>query len=124
MPHILVVDGSPVVRTVVRYMLKPTGATVGEAAGGREALRLCAERPADLVVCDLLTPGGDGLGLVLELRRRFPGARVVATCAGGAVDAGGTLAVALLLGAEGALEKPFDREALLAAVAPLLPTDG
>jgi len=74
----LVVDDEPAVRRAVRRMLEAQGFTCLEAGSGREALAVLAgtgELP--LIVSDLRMPELDGMGLLTEVRRRFPDTAVV-----------------------------------------------
>lgn len=58
--RVLVVDDSPVNRTVARGMLQKAGCEVFEAGGGREALETLQTVAFDLVLMDLQMPGMDG----------------------------------------------------------------
>ena len=74
----LVVDDEPAVRRAVQRMLEAQGFTCLEAGSGREALAVLAgtgELP--LIVSDLRMPELDGMGLLTEVRRRFPDTAVV-----------------------------------------------
>jgi signal transduction histidine kinase len=67
---ILIVDDDPVVRMLMRASLEGDGFAVKEASDGQDACRLCAERPPDLMVVDVVMPGMDGFALCREVRRR------------------------------------------------------
>ena len=58
-PSILVVDDDAAIRLVVTRVLRRKGHRVEEAGDGREALRLLASRPFDIVFLDLVMPGMD-----------------------------------------------------------------
>jgi two-component system, cell cycle response regulator DivK len=83
MPKILVVDDNAVSRELLRYVLKPLGLEIVEAASGLEALERIAEVHPDLVLLDLDMPGLDGYGVLREVRRKpeWAGLRVVAVTA-------------------------------------------
>ncbi len=78
MSRILIVDDEEVDRELAtRCLASIQGLTIRYAADGREALdRLAAERP-DMVLTDLRMPRMDGLELVEQVRRSFPGLPVV-----------------------------------------------
>ena len=71
-------------------------------------------------------PKTDGLGLIAEIKKVQPSARIVAISGGGRyIDGTDCLKMAAGLGAHAAVIKPFKREQLLAAIreafAPLPP---
>jgi len=78
---ILVVDDEDSLRRVTVRILKKSGYEVLEAAGGQEALDLCARRdsPVDLVITDVVMPKMTGSELVTQLAERCPGVSVIYT---------------------------------------------
>ena len=56
MASILVMDDEAPIRTWLSIALQSAGYTVLEASNGREGLRVYRQRPADLVMVDLLMP--------------------------------------------------------------------
>jgi NarL family two-component system response regulator LiaR len=77
--RLLLVDDHPIVRQGMRFLLDQHAdlEVVGEAADGREAVRLVGELRPDLVLLDLMMPGPDGPETVRLLRRAAPSAGVV-----------------------------------------------
>jgi two-component system chemotaxis response regulator CheY len=116
MMRILVVDDDGKVRKAVAAMLQRAGFEVIEADGGEEALRAFREQGADLLLCDLFMPGRDGLEVIRELCREFPGVKIIAMSGGGFDGTVDMLPMAWHLGATGVLYKPFGQATLLAAV--------
>ena len=78
--RILIVDDDPDVRLVLRRMLESGGYDIGEAGHGKEALDSAGERPCDLLITDLIMPGGvSGLDLCEIARTRWPHIRLLLT---------------------------------------------
>jgi NarL family two-component system response regulator LiaR len=82
---VLIVDDHAVVRKGVRGYLEaqPDIAIAGEAASGEEAVRLAAEHTPDVVLMDLVMPGGpgapgmDGVEATRRVREASPGSQVI-----------------------------------------------
>src|SRR5689334_11178100 len=72
--RVLVVDDSAYVRKVVREMLSrsPFLEVVGTARDGNEALQQVQQLEPDVVTCDLMMPGMDGVQFLREQMRRSP----------------------------------------------------
>jgi len=69
---ILVVDDEPLVAAAIADTLGLEGYEVETAKNGREALKKIAARSYNLILCDLLMPELDGVGLYRELERQQP----------------------------------------------------
>ncbi len=67
--RILLVDDDKGVRAVLRDVLRKAGFDVSEAKDGRQALDAVMTNSPDVVVCDLIMPGVNGLMFLSELRR-------------------------------------------------------
>ena len=66
------------VRTITVQFLETLGYRALTARNGQEALQLTAGMPVDLVVSDIVMPGGmNGVDLARELRKRHPAIRVI-----------------------------------------------
>lgn len=85
MPSVLVVDDSPMHRTLVRDAMAPEGWHVEEADTGEDGLRR-AMLAHDVVLLDFVLPDMDGLVVMHELRRRGIPTPVVAFTAQGSED--------------------------------------
>ena len=74
----LVVDDEPTVRRSLVRMLQAQGFNCFEAGTGREALTVL-ERigEAPLVISDMRMPELDGVGLLEQLRQRYPDTSVI-----------------------------------------------
>ena len=76
---ILVVEDEPDLRELIVGQLEGAGYVVLEAADGKSALKLGMDPDAriDLLLCDVIIPGGDGPGVARQLRKRRPTMRVI-----------------------------------------------
>ena len=77
--RVLVIDDHALVRAGIRALLGQHEGleVVGEAAGGREALRLIEELQPDIVLLDIAMPGLSGLEVLAESTRGFPHVRII-----------------------------------------------
>ena len=118
----MVVDDEPGVRHLAAAMLRRAGYTVIEAGDAAEAERLADEQTSaiDVLLTDIVMPGIRGPELAQRLRTSRPMLRVVYMS--GYRD---TEPLADVQRGEAVfLAKPFVREALLGAVAPLANREG
>ena len=113
---VLVVEDDAVIRETISAILESEGYPVRTAPNGTQALRALDQAPASLVLLDMLMPGGDGWGLVRELRARKDPMRIAIMSAAPEAERW-----AKEIEADGCLPKPFNIEALLGAVARLCP---
>ena len=116
MARILVADDEASLRAVIKKALTTAGHTVDEVDDGRAVLELYTREPRDLLLLDLYMPGMDGLETMKRLLSQHPRARIVAMSGGGFRHKHDVLALAAQAGAAGTLAKPFELDALLAAV--------
>jgi two-component system KDP operon response regulator KdpE len=107
---ILVVDDEPPIRKLLRMGLQSQGYAMLEAASGRQALDLLAEKPS-LVILDLGLPDMDGLDVLHTIRNREESLPIVVLSSRG--DEAGKVA-ALDLGADDYVTKPFGMNELFA----------
>ncbi len=115
MKTVLVVDDEPAVRAVVRAILGDEGYAVLEAPHGPAMLELLAHEHADLVLMDVMMPGGDGREAYRELRARKDLADLPVVMMSAAVRPDG-----LDPSIAAFLRKPFDLDHLVALVADLI----
>ncbi len=114
--RVLVVDDEEQVRTIIRQILESSRYEVIEAPDGKVALWLFKEKPADLIITDLIMPEKEGLETIEELRKDYPDVKIIAISGGGLGDKGHYLDMAKKIGADNTLAKPFQKEELLYAV--------
>jgi CheY-like chemotaxis protein len=114
MARILVIDDELPIRTLLRVALESVGHEVVEAEDGRAGLSLYRQNPTDLIIMDILSPGLNGLDIILNLVHEFLDVKVIAMS--GSTERGNFLNTAKLLGARQTLQKPFVIEKLLSVV--------
>lgn len=112
-PHCLVVDDEPHLRRVLMRLMQSDGFTTDEAGSGVAALEILSRKPATLVLTDLHMPEMDGIGLLREVRARYPDTAVMMITAVADV---GTAVNCLSVGAMDYLTKPFHLEEVRARV--------
>lgn len=115
MASIVIVDDSRSVRLFLEKALQDSGHRVRSAGSGPEALRLLEAEGADVLLTDIYMPDGDGLELMMALRRR-PHPPTVIAMSSNVVGPKSMLNIAQKLGAKIVLPKPFQAEQLLAAI--------
>jgi len=115
-PRILVADDEADIRSLVRTLLEKTGATVHEAADGREALREFHDWRPDLVVLDISMPELDGWHVLERIRDLSDVPVLMLTARGDELER----VRGLQSGADDYVVKPFGRQELVARVNALL----
>ncbi len=119
MPRVLVVDDDPQVLKLLRLNFEMEGYDVVSATDGNEALEAVDRENVDVVVCDVMMPGVDGLEVVRRLKgdsatARLPVVLLSAKALRGDSQAG------LAAGADEYVTKPFDPAELIEVVARLI----
>jgi len=113
---ILIVDDEPIVRDVVARYLERDGYSILESADGDEARARIEAKSPSLVVLDVMLPGTDGLTLCRWIRERGDIPVIMLTARGEEADR----VVALDLGADDYVTKPFSPRELAARVRSVL----
>jgi CheY-like chemotaxis protein len=123
----LIIDDDADVRGALFRALSIAGMEdVRVASGAKHGLAEMRDRPADLVITDMIMPGQDGKQVIAAIRDEFPGTLIVAISGGGAlgqqnfrpeaISTCAYLAAAESAGAHATLSKPFDTRELLEAL--------
>lgn len=113
MKTVLVVEDDAHIRRVLRTLLEAEGYAVTEAADGVEGLARALEAPPACLLTDHMMPRMDGLTLLRHLRARNLAVPAFILSAASALPPTGD---ARELGVVRVFPKPFDFDALLAAV--------
>jgi CheY-like chemotaxis protein len=121
MTTVLVIDDDDNLRSVLRLILENLGCAVLEARNGKEGLILFRSAGADVVITDLIMPEKEGLETIRELRKGYPGLKIIAISGGEQQHARDNLKMAKFLGANAVLAKPFSADDLAKLIGSLLP---
>lgn len=85
---LLLVDDEPDLLDFLSKRLNRRGFIVRTASNGRQALAAIGTSPPDVVILDMLMPGGmDGLATLREIRRLFPQVEVLLLTAHASTEA-------------------------------------
>lgn len=109
--RILIVDDYSPTRQLITDALNQSGRyEISEAENGTEALDLCVQNPFDLVISDIMMPGGGGMELLSKLKETCPDTSVIMITGQPAVE---LTVSAMKKGAVDFLKKPFNIDDLL-----------
>ncbi len=109
MARILIVDDEASIRDILTRRFTQWGHDVVSADGAEAATLVMADRPAEIVFCDVIMPVFDGAWLAQQIRARWPGTVIVAVS--GAQDMA-TVIKMRQFGAVDYVAKPIGREML------------
>jgi DNA-binding response OmpR family regulator len=115
--RILVVEDDPAIRQGIVDALRFEGCEPIEAGTYAEGLREATRAPVDLLLLDLVLPGGDGLSILEEARQVRPTLPVIVLTARGTEE---DRVRGLRVGADDYVVKPFSVRELLARVQAVL----
>jgi len=109
---ILVVEDDPTLSETLAYNLRAEEHVPVLAADAPSAIRLARERPPDLVLLDLMLPGGSGLEVLKDLRSFSSAPVIILTARDDDLDR----VLGLEIGADDYMTKPFSLRVLLARI--------
>src|SRR5215472_11066563 len=77
-PLVLIIDDDPAMVESLAMMLEDHGFRVLTAQNGVRGLRVFREHRPAAVLTDILMPEKDGIETIVELRRSYPGTKIIA----------------------------------------------
>jgi two-component system OmpR family response regulator len=119
--RLLVVDDEATILELLSGSLRFAGFEVVTAASGAEALRVAAASAPDLVLLDVMMPGGDGFDVLRTMRAGGPAVPVIFLTARDAVR---ERVAGLTLGGDDYVTKPFSLDEVLARIRAVLRRSG
>jgi CheY-like chemotaxis protein len=116
MARILVIDDDSIMNSMIVQMLKSVGHQTKSAEDGKRGLKMLDAHPFDLIVTDIVMPEIEGLAMIQVIRTINKTIPIIAISGGGRNRPEGYLAAAQAFGADYTFQKPFEKDAFLAAV--------
>lgn len=109
---VLVVDDDAHINELIDMYLKSSGYSTKKAFNGNDACNIISEENIGLVILDVMLPGKDGIEVLKYIRKNTDVPVIMLTAKGEIFDK----VLALELGADDYMVKPFDPKELLARV--------
>ena len=108
----------------MRILLAQQNPTIGDLSGNiriiKDVLDKSQSDKPDLIVMDIIMPEKEGIETIREIKRDFPSVKIIAISGGGTLGPEHYLKVALAIGADKALKKPFRTDLLVGSIEELL----
>ncbi len=117
MRTVLTIEDDPAIRRGIVDSLKATGYAVWQSDRADQGVQMALGHACDLVLLDLVLPGGDGLDVLSRIRQEKPTLPVIILTARGEEN---DRIVGLRRGADDYVVKPFSVDELLARVEAVL----
>ncbi len=107
---IYVADDEPNIRDLIYLFLSNEGFEVTSFSNGDELLAVFLQKPADMVILDIMMPGTDGFSLCTQIRRRSNALIIIVSARDSEIDR----ITGITLGSDDYLTKPFSPMELVA----------
>lgn len=108
MARILIIDDDSSLRQMLQRHLNRQGHDTLTAENGLVGVQLFESDSFDLVITDIIMPEQEGLETISQLKNRNSQVGILVISGGGSITADEYLKLALALGADAALAKPFN----------------
>jgi YesN/AraC family two-component response regulator len=110
---ILIIDDDAVIRAALGGLLKSKNYNVTEAKNGNMGISVFRQEKPDVVITDILMPDKEGLETISDIRARDSAVRIIAMSGGGRMRNMSFLKLAIRMGANEVLHKPFRPDDIL-----------
>lgn len=120
MKRICLIEHRPEASQQLRELLTQAGYAVSAFLKSSDGFVHMLPEPPDLAIVEMFLPDNDGVEMLLSIRGPFPDLPVLMIAAAPHALAFSSLAMALRLGADAALQAPFSTDELLATVGRLV----
>ncbi len=108
--HVLAIDDDEALLELLRKVLGEHDCRVSARTSAIAALKLLAEAPPDIVLCDIRMPGMNGMALLERVKKDSPDTIVILMTAFGSID---SAVEAMKRGAADYITKPFKMDEIL-----------
>lgn len=115
MKKILIIEDNPEIRENTTELLELEGFSVISAQDGKEGLRYAREQFPDIILCDIMMPEVNGYEVIKQLKSNEATACIpfiYVTASGEKSE----IKLAMDMGAEGYVRKPFEVKELMMAI--------
>lgn len=112
MQRIAIIEDEKAISDIIKYNLQKEGYEVHTAYDGEAGLELLKKKDFDLVLLDIMLPGKDGMEICKEIRQTKDFPIIIISAKADEIDK----VVALELGADDYVTKPFGMREVLARV--------
>ena len=116
MSHLLIIDDDQRIRSLLKIFLCKAGFRVTSANGSYQARQLLKSLKFDLLICDVMMPGEDGLALTNSISDILSVPIILLTAKGDTLDR----IEGLKAGADDYIAKPFEPQELLLRIQAIL----
>lgn len=116
MKTILIVDDEAPILKLLESILSSHNYDIYSTTDGQKALDMLEQIVVDLVITDVIMPDMDGIEFIGKMKKQRPEVKIIAMSGGGSYDTETYLEIAIKLGADAVLEKPFSLEAVSEAI--------
>ena len=116
MSHLLIIDDDQRIRSLLKIFLCKAGFRVTSANGSYQARQLLKSLKFDLLICDVMMPGEDGVALTNSISDILSVPIILLTAKGDTLDR----IAGLKAGADDYIAKPFEPQELLLRIQAIL----
>jgi len=116
MAKVLLVDDDDTVLYSLSRALKQAGYEVLEASNGLAVVDIISKNQPDILVTDLIMPEQEGISTITKVKELYPDLPIIAISGGGRNLGSDFLDIAMYIGANATLAKPFDESELIALI--------
>jgi DNA-binding response OmpR family regulator len=111
---VLLIDDDPALLWLMGQAFQAAGYKTLTAENGRQGLRMLDAYKPDLVVTDIVMPEMEGIGAIMQIRRKASPPKIIAISGAGPGGRRNYLSWAKHLGADAVLAKPFRMSQIVA----------